>query len=525
MDFALTPVEFCEKQAYSFILKSSQKERKAHGQFFTPAPVARFMANFAEYQKDTLKVLDPGAGVGILSCAICEVAAKRKTVKKIEIDAYEIDPSLNVLLRESFNFAKNWIFKSGIELSYNIIEEDFILDSQRSLWKEQMAKYDLAISNPPYFKIGKNDPRALSASKYVFGQPNIYSLFMGITAESLRDKGIMVVITPRSYAAGPYFKLFRKCFFKIVSPVKIHIFQSRKETFKNDEVLQENIILKAKKYSKISNIKISISKGMEDLDKSITYTFPTSIVLYQINNDIILRLPNNNQDIDLINTVEQWTGSLHKYGMEISTGPVVPFRAKNLISNIQKDDNDFAPLIWLQNVLPMSIKWPCFNLRNCKEKPQFLKINSISLKRRLLILDQNLVILRRFSAKEEHRRLTASPLLKGQLGSKFIGVENHLNYIYKPKGELSETETLGLAALFNSSMLDRYFRVSSGNTQVSATEIRAMPLPSIRKISAIGFNIKFINYVPSASEIDELVWSIITKEEKPNNLVAEVSDG
>lgn len=525
MDYELTPVQFCEKQANSFILKSSSKERKARGQFFTPAAVAKFMANFAEYRKETLRVLEPGAGVGILSCAVCEAAAKRKIVKKIEIDAYESDSSLNVLLKESFEFLKHWLDKFAIKLSYNIIEADFILAGQRSLWRDNIVNYDLTISNPPYFKIGKNDPRALAASKYVHGQPNIYSLFMGIAAELLNNKGIMIVITPRSYAAGPYFKLFRKTFFKLVHPEIIHIFESRKETFKKDEVLQENIILKARKYCNVSTIKISISKGLNDLDKSTIYTFPTSIVLYSTSHDIILRLPNNNYDTDVIDIVEQWTGSLHKYGIEISTGPVVPFRAKDLISNTKRDNNDFAPLIWLQNVQPMSIKWPYFNFRNGKEKPQFIIINSVSINRKIVIHDRNLVILRRFSAKEEHRRLTASPLFKGQLGSKFIGLENHLNYIYRPKGELSEIETLGLAALFNSSLLDRYFRISSGNTQVSATEIRAMPLPSMNKINQIGFNIKFSNNVSDILKIDELVWSIINKEEKTQDLVSEASGG
>ena len=37
-----------------------------------------------------------------------------------------------------------------------------------------------------------------------------------------------------------------------------------------------------------------------------------------------------------------------------------------------------------------------------------------------------------------------------------------------------------------SSLLDRYFRVSNGNTQVNATELRALPLPPLRAIEAIG---------------------------------------
>jgi adenine-specific DNA-methyltransferase len=65
-------------------------------------------------------------------------------------------------------------------------------------------------------------------------------------------------------------------------------------------------------------------------------------------------------------------------------------------------------------------------------------------------------------------------------------LENHLNYVYRPNGELSNDEALGLAALFNSALLDRYFRAISGNTQVNAAEIRAMPVPCADTIREIG---------------------------------------
>ena len=66
------------------------------------------------------------------------------------------------------------------------------------------------------------------------------------------------------------------------------------------------------------------------------------------------------------------------------------------------------------------------------------------------------------------------------------GLENHLNYIRGVSRELDEELAYGLSALFNSTFLDRYFRISNGNTQVSATELRAMPLPAERDIRSIG---------------------------------------
>ena len=509
----LCPVEFSESQAASFVSKSSIKGRKTLGQFFTPLAVARFMAGLAEYNKKSLRVLDAGAGTGILSCAVCEAAVKKGVVKRLEIDAYEIDPLLADLANESLQMAKKWLAQQHIELSFRIIKADFILSLRHDLWAKEIVPYDLAIGNPPYLKIRKNDPRAITASRFVYGQPNIYALFMGVAAELLRDKGLMVMITPRSYASGSYFRLFRQRFFDMMSPERVHLFESRKDAFRRDEVLQENIILKARKTDNSTMINISVSKGIDDLNNPIGHRLSISQVLYSANKGRILRLPVNDLDIEVLDMVEQWKENLHKYGFEISTGPVVPFRAEDLISGTKHWSKGFVPLIWMQNVHPMKVEWPCFSMKNGKEKPQFIKANKEACRRRLILEDQNLILLRRFSAKEQQRRLTAAPLIKGKIGSDLIGLENHVNYIYRPKGKLSKRLALGLSAFLNSSLLDRYFRISNGNTQVSATEIRAMTLPSLEVIEEVGDGVKTLAHIPTLADIDTLVWTTISQRQ------------
>jgi adenine-specific DNA-methyltransferase len=106
--------------------------------------------------------------------------------------------------------------------------------------------------------------------------------------------------------------------------------------------------------------------------------------------------------------------------------------------------------------------------------------------KRLLLPAKRYVLLKRFTAKEERRRLVAGIVESKDSYSPFLGLENHLNYVYRPSGELSKEEALGLAALFNSVLVDRYFRAISGNTQVNAAEIRAMPVPCVETIREIG---------------------------------------
>ena len=90
-----------------------------------------------------------------------------------------------------------------------------------------------------------------------------------------------------------------------------------------------------------------------------------------------------------------------------------------------------------------------------------------------------------------------------------IGIENHLNYIHRPGGTLSEDEAWGLAALYNSRLLDTWFRVVNGNTQVSATELRTMPHPPHGVIVALGRRVKGLD--APTDGLDALVMDLVAR--------------
>src|SRR5205823_8475071 len=121
----------------------------------------------------------------------------------------------------------------GTSLRINVCTDDFIISHSEALKHQpklfsgpDRKGYDLVISNPPYFKIPKSDPRAKASAAVVHGQPNIYMLFMAVSASLLKNGGEMIFITPRSYAAGPYFRRFREFFFSTMRPKAIHLFGS-----------------------------------------------------------------------------------------------------------------------------------------------------------------------------------------------------------------------------------------------------------------------------------------------------------
>src|SRR5690606_12574175 len=90
---------------------------------------------------------------------------------------------------------------------------------------------------------------------------------------------------------------------------------------------------------------------------------------------------------------------------------------------------------------------------------------------------------------------------------------NHLNYIYRRQGQLADAETVGLSALLNSGLIDRYFRISNGNTQVNATELRALPLPSWDSITLIGHQVLKHDNLQASADLDAIVTQALQQAE------------
>lgn len=505
------PVKHSDNMGLKFInvFKSKQEEL---GQYFTPHEVSTYMASMLALPiKDEIKLLDPGAGGGVLIASTVKhlVTLDTRKEKSYIATLYEIDVELIPTLKKSMSFLQKWCADNQISFDYVIKNEDYILsnasvlDEKPSLFKNEL--FDIVISNPPYFKISKNDERAICCSLLVYGQPNIYSLFMGVASSQLMPGGQLVFITPRSFSSGQYFKSFRKHFFKKINIDTIHVFESRKNAFERDFVLQENIICYGTRSDEInlSGVCIKTSNGKSDLISSSELNVHRSLII-DIKKDFMLCLPTNEKDLQLLKTTHSWENSLEKMGLKISTGPIVPFRATEYLMKEQTKKS--VPLLWVQHILPMKTKFPLDVFR----KQQWFLSDDTS--KKLLVEDQNMILMRRFSPKEDFRRLTVAPHEKESLGYQYIGLENHLNYIYSPQKKFIREELYGLAAFLNSKIFDSYFRITNGNTQVSATELRTAPLPSKKIITEIGIIILKTKTI-THSEIDAIIEEVIESQD------------
>lgn len=448
-----------ERLASIYREQTDEEHKRAWGQFFTSPAIASFMASLLRPPtRREVRVLDPGAGTGVLGLAAAEALILRHGVD-VRLTAVEKEPGALAALREAAAAAR--ARHRGGALRVEVIAGDFLaLDPQGSA---HLAGFDYAVANPPYFKVPPSDPRGGDA-------PNAYARFMEVAARMLREEGELCFLIPRSFSAGYYFRPFRRRFHAVMRLDHVHVFESRRDAFRADGVLQENLVVLYRRTRRPEPyVRISSSGGGGDLAARTSHDVARERVISERDANAVLRLPASRRDLDVMDRFASWGAGLAALGLEVSTGPVVPFRAREYLR--AEPSSTTVPMLWLQHVLPGRVEWP---LRSGFRKPEHLERGAPE---KLLVRNRTYVLLRRFSAKEDARRLVAAPYLRDSLPAPMLGLENHLNFIYRKHGELAGPEARALSALLNSALFDAYFRISSGNTQVSATELRGLPLP------------------------------------------------
>ena len=287
------PVLFADRVGEWYVSCRTTRLRKAHGLYLTPVAVADFMAHRLAVSGRHPRLLDPAAGAGVLCCAAVEALVRRNPQPaSIELVAYEVDPGLAELLRVVLRHLADWAQARGVSVTASVEVCDFVVACGHALRANGTlslrddgipgATFDAVIANPPYFKLGREDPRALALSEVVHGQPNIYALFMAVGGAMLPRGGSLAFITPRSFTSGPYFRKFRTTFFQMIRPQQVHVFGSRKEAFRRDDVLQESVIFFGEREDgwppgkPVEKLAISHSGGVVDIEHAHAARSPSA---------------------------------------------------------------------------------------------------------------------------------------------------------------------------------------------------------------------------------------------------------
>lgn len=488
------------------VSKHLERARRAlMGQFLTPIPVALFMAEMFETRKPVLRVLDPGAGIGSLSAAFVTAMCHRKDPPQvIALTAYEIDSELIGYLQTTLDLCRTASLKASIGFEACVVNEDFLEAAARFSTGHLFAAsidepFDCAILNPPYRKIRSESRERTLLRELGVETSNLYTGFLAATIQVLGSGGEMVAITPRSFCNGPYFEPFRRFFLRTMRFRHIHLFDARDRAFAEDEVLQENIIFRAEKTTEAApNVVVSSSLGPNDPNVRSRMVPYNDLVRPSDRHAFIHIAPDRYAD-----PVRQKMGKLKAtvtdLGLTVSTGRVVDFRAKDLLR--AKPGSNTVPLIYPCHLRYGYVEWPNGQTR----KPNALALGPRSAE--LLIPAEHYVVVKRFSTKEEPRRVVAALYDPARVATDRVAFENHLNYYHLRGSGLPAAVAKGLTAFLNSTLVDSYFRQFSGHTQVNAADLRSLRYPTWDQLIALGRKIG--ERFPDQESLDRLVDEVV----------------
>ncbi|WP_206602941.1 BsuBI/PstI family type II restriction endonuclease [Leptolyngbya ohadii] len=495
----LTEVDF---QRLLLSNQAALDNQKVLEQFLTPAPIAELMSGlFEDLSKPEISLLDVGAGTGILLAAVVQKICQIQTPpKKLSIVAYEIDCKLLPYLEYTLKLCRAACVSAEIDCEYEVRNKDFIEDTARillpTLWNEYKQEFFThAILNPPYSKISSTSKTCYLLKQIGVKTTNIYTGFMAAAALLLEPQGEIVSITPRSFCSGTYFRPFRDFFLNLMSLRQVHLFESRDKVFSDDAVLQETIIFHCLKQQqkKSDVVAITTSSGTND-DMLLCHRLPYSEVVRSDDDEKFIRILPDAYSQLISQLMGQFDCTLEDLGISVSTGRVVDFRSKEYLR--WTPGKNTVPLIYPINFAGDSIVYPVLG-----RKPQALVIDPEV--ENLLVPDGNYVLCKRFSSKEEKRRVVTAIYEAGSLGTSRIGFENHLNYFHQGGRGLDLDLARGLSIFLNSSLLDNFFRLFNGHTQINVSDLRSLRYPTKEKLLLLGKKVgdKKLTY----QEIDSLV--------------------
>jgi tRNA1(Val) A37 N6-methylase TrmN6 len=452
----------------------AEKRKSALGQFMTPSPVARFMAAmFPTSDMQTCRLLDAGAGIGALSCAFLDRWSSGNGLKfnAVEVEAFEIDNALRAHLENTL--AK---YAARLPVTPKIYSGDFIWEAAcKSL--QGSKRFSHAILNPPYKKINSASEHRLILRRAGIETVNLYSAFVALSLLLMAPGGQLVAIIPRSFCNGPYYRPFREFLLHHAALRHMHLFASRNQAFRDDDVLQENIIIRLERGGQQGSVNVSTSTD-DSFSDLRTFEHPFDRIVFPDDPEKFIHVPTSLER----NAIERSSGirySLTDLGIGVSTGPVVDFR---LLDHIQQEPGKgTVPLLYPGHFAGRATQWP----KEGMKRGNAIRLNDDT--RKWLFPNGFYTVARRFSAKEESRRIVASVVNPASFpDAPMLGFENHLNVFHEDKRGLPETLAHGLAAFLNTTAVDDHFRRFNGHTQVNATDLRLMKYPSRAALVTLG---------------------------------------
>lgn len=474
------------------LIREKSKEQNIRiGRFFTKKGTAALMSVMCRASKaETVSVLDPGAGTGILSAALLERLCLSNTPPKVvELVCFENDAMMLPMLEYNLSrLRRRMRHDYGVKLLYKIRTENFILAAKDELG----GCFDYVIQNPPSELLSKDAPEIVSLSALCAGATDIAFLFAAMGMKMLKTGGEMIALLPTAYARGVYLDRIRNYLMAEGHIAKLHLFAAKSKTKQNDP-LKGDIIIKFVKAPKPEGATVAISSSYSDGDGgdiTLLPPFPYDRIVNPENG--MLLLLKSEEEAAILSQVESLPETMSSLGLRMRTGLTLESRYPDSIK--ASAEEGALPLIHPKNIRGGIVQLPT-------EKYIIPVIPSLAQK------NKNMLFIKRVPAKSDKRHLLCGAYLASQLPHfTKISTHNKLNYIdYTDDREMDPATLFGLYAVLSSDLYESYCTILSKAPQINTKDYGNLPLPDLKTLREIG------NQLLISRLFDPKVCSVVVK--------------
>jgi adenine-specific DNA-methyltransferase len=432
--------------------------RSALGIFYTPPHVAeRLLDDLAEAGArfdGTMRFCDPACGGGAFLLPIARrIAAHLAAVGGSASDlahclvGIDIDPggleitraALDDLALDHFGESATWDLRRDNTLRLAV--------------EGRLPVADAVVGNPPFGRIRLTQVERAFFVRSLKGHANLYGLFLDVALRMSR--GLIGYVMPTSWLSGDYFSAIRELVSRERPLRSLRFIESRSAVFVG--VLQEMCLAVLGQRS--SHREITIYGGLNGGGRWLA----------SVDTGRPWFMARTAADAELLRAAARSKYRLSDYEFSVHTGPLVWNRHRDQLS--MEPSAETTPIVWSDAVRAGQ---PVDYAASRRSQLHFALDGM-----RHLVLNDEAVLVKRTTAKEQARRVVAAPF-----ASPPAVVENHLNVV-TARNAVPKVPVDVLAALLNSEPVDRLFRSLSGSVAVSATELTALPLPAPNALAGL----------------------------------------
>lgn len=483
--------------------------KKKLGQFYTPVGIVKKMIKELKSDFKALgkaaSVIDPACGTGVFIVEVINILKQWLTIDEIvsfvnnNIFAYDVNPFAVVTTRINL---VNVLLELGCKNDDTILKRVKLDNIQ---WKNTIAesedqKFNMVLGNPPYFKLDNESLKEIKGYEdVVYGQPNIYSLFIHWAIKHIAPNGIVSFIVPQSLRSGLYFKKIREELKELRIKSILHI-DSRQNIFDRAE---QAVLIICLQNSKAKNTKTRIQFANGEQEILSEFMIDRRRLMLGEENNYMFVINKKLEMYDILDKIQSnSTRLVDDKKLRFSNGLFVWNQQKKVLCDSEVTG---IPVIYGTSVQPVQFafveSWPQ------GDRKAFAQITEKTLP---YVLKGKRLLIQRTTNFEKDIRLK-SCLISDDFLKKYDNyfLENHINFLCgSDKNEVLPMEVLCFyLGLLNSKLLNYVFVSTSGNTQVSANELNMLPFPKKYFNEISSFVSKHIDSLSNhQEELDDLVF-------------------